>query len=85
MRCSWTGACAAVLSLSTMRRWARFFFMGERHRAKKSLRNRIQAAIEKEGIVVLAKRLGIASNTLYRVYKGDSVQAGTLALVEQTL
>lgn len=59
--------------------------MAGRHRAKKPLRLRIEDKIEAEGIVALAKRIGIATNTLYRVYRGDAVTGATIALVEQTL
>lgn len=49
------------------------------------MRDRIEAAIEKDGIRPLARRLEIATNTLYRIYKGDSVNNLTILHVEANL
>ncbi len=59
--------------------------MAGRKRAPKQLRERVEGAIEAEGIVALAKRVGIATNTLYRLYRGDSVNSTTIVVVEAAL
>ncbi len=59
--------------------------MAGRKRAPRELRNRIQDALDKEGIRALARRLGIAVNTLYNVYKGASVNVTTITHVEAHL
>lgn len=62
-----------------------------RRRAPRELRDRIELAIvqvvdgKRVGIVALAMRIGVATNTLYRIYRGDSVNSTTISHVESHL